>query len=320
VPEEERSEPGLVVARPIRMKAKQASHEVAALATEVCGGSLVRRSYPRLATSDDRVLGTELAGELARARIFHPATAPAASEDTLASIHFEGGSVAGQGLGAFNVYGVDITVEGGAQDGVAKTMLGGKVSIMKGKNRFGRRVNGSVGKSFAYGAQRGRLFVQGNADSRFCIRLSGADVVIGGEPEGGLQDELGCVADRANIKGFAFEYMTNGRAVVLGDPGPWFCAGQTGGRVYLRVNDDWGLTREALIRRRGKGAKVSLEDLDAEGVLDVQELLGYYAEELRATGQPDEALRVMDLAADPGANFIMSLPQQEQTDPSVSTE
>jgi len=203
---------------------------------------------------------------------------------------------------------------------VAKTMLGGKVSIMKGKNRFGRRVNGSVGKSFAYGAQRGRLFVQGNADSRFCIRLSGADVVIGGEPERRLEDELGCVADRANIKGFAFEYMTSGRAVVLGDPGPWFCAGQTGGRVYLRVNEDWGLTREALIRRRGKGAKVAIEEIDTEGMLDIQELLGHYAEELRSTGQPDEALRIMDLAGDPQSHFVMSVPQKEQTDPSVSTE
>jgi glutamate synthase (NADPH) large chain len=319
-PEEERSAPGLVVARPIRMQPKAASHELAALAADVCDGTLVRRSYPRAADADDRVLGTELAGELARARIFHPDTAPIASEDTLAHLHFDGGSVAGQGLGAFNVYGVDITVEGGAQDGVAKTMLGGKISIMKGKNRFGKRVNGSVGKSFAYGAQRGRLFVQGNADSRFCIRLSGADVVIGGEPEGALDDALGCVADRANIKGFAFEYMTNGRAVVLGDPGPWFCAGQTGGRVYLRVNEAWGLTREALIRRRGKGAKVALEDLDAEGVLDVQELLGHYAEELRATSQPDEALRILDLASEPEQHFIMSIPQQEQTDPSVSTE
>ena len=87
---------------------------------------------------------------------------------------------------------MDITVEGGAQDGVAKTMLGGKVAIMKGLNRAGRRVNGSVGKSFAYGAQRGRLFVQGSADSRFCIRLSGADVVIGGEPEQPLDDSIGC--------------------------------------------------------------------------------------------------------------------------------
>ena len=88
------------------------------------------------------------------------------------------------------------------------------------------------------------------------------------------------MADRANIKGFAFEYMTNGRAVVMGDPGPWMCAGQTGGRVYLRVNPEWNLDREALERRKGKGAKVEIRDLDAEGVLDVQELLGHYCEEL----------------------------------------
>ena len=43
-------------------------------------------------------------------------------------LHFNGGSIGGQGLGAFNVEGVDITVEGGAQDGVGKTMLGGKIA------------------------------------------------------------------------------------------------------------------------------------------------------------------------------------------------
>jgi glutamate synthase (NADPH/NADH) large chain len=62
--EEHRSEPGLVVARPIRMKPKEASHELAALVTDVCSGTLVRRSYPRPTDADDRVLGTELAGEL----------------------------------------------------------------------------------------------------------------------------------------------------------------------------------------------------------------------------------------------------------------
>jgi glutamate synthase (NADPH/NADH) large chain len=199
-------------------------------------------------------------------------------------------------------------------------MLGGKVAVMKGTNRFGKRVNGSVGKSFAYGAQRGRLFVQGSADSRFCIRLSGADVVIGGEPERPLDDSLGCIADRANIKGFAFEYMTNGRAVVLGDPGPWFCAGQTGGRVYLRVNDEWNLDRDALVRRRGKGAKITIEDLDAEGMLDIQELLGHYADELRATNQPEEADRIFALAGEAEKHFVMSVPLKEQTDPSISTE
>ncbi len=317
-PVDEREAAGLICARPIRMKAKAASAELAALSTQVAGGHVVHSDWDRTADSDDRALGTSLAGEIARSRIF--GTGPVASDDTLVDLRFDGGSVGGQGLGAFNVYGVDITVEGGAQDGVAKTMLGGKVSILKGANRFGRRVNGSVGKSFAYGAQRGRLFVQGDADSRFCIRLSGADVVIGGEPAQPLDDSRGCLADRANIKGFAFEYMTNGRALVMGDPGPWMCAGQTGGRVYLRVNPEWNLDRDALERRRGKGAKVNIRDLDAEGVLDVEDLLGHYCEELRGTGQDDEADRVSALAAAAQDNFLMSIPEQQQTDPSVSTE
>ncbi len=61
-------------------------------------------------------------------------------------------------------------------------------------------------------------------------------------------------------------------------------------------------------------------ELDAEGVLDVEELLGHYAEELRRTGQEGEADRVLGLSSDPAAHFVMSIPEQQQTDPSVSTE
>ena len=267
------------------------------------------------------MLGTELAGAISRARIFHPETAPASDMTPVADLEFNhGGSIGGSGLGAFNVWGVDIRVEGGAQDGVGKTMLGGTISIMKGRNRNGERVNGSVGKSFAYGAQRGRFFVQGDADSRFCIRLSGADVVIGGEPKGPIDDEIGGIADRANIKGFAFEYMTAGRAVVLGDIGPWACAGQTGGRVYVRVNDEWKLDRAAIERRLGKGAKVEIAELDKQGVADVRELLELYAVELARSEQPDEAQRIRTIAAEPARHFLMSVPMSEQTDPSISTE
>jgi glutamate synthase (NADPH/NADH) large chain len=194
------------------------------------------------------------------------------------------------------------------------------VSILKGKNAEGKRVNGSVGKSFAYGAQRGRLFVQGSADSRFCIRLSGADVVLAGEPEEPLDDSKGCIVDRANAKGFAFEYMTSGRAVVLGDIGPWACAGMTGGRVYVRVNDGWNLDRDAIQRRLGEGAKVALSEIDAEGLLDIEDLLGHYADELRATDQGDEADRIQALAADAKRNFLVIIPERVQADPSISTE
>jgi glutamate synthase (NADPH) large chain len=199
-------------------------------------------------------------------------------------------------------------------------MLGGTVSILKGENADGKRVNGSVGKSFAYGAQRGRLFVQGSADSRFCIRLSGADVVLAGEPEHAIDDSQGCVVDRANAKGFAFEYMTSGRAVVLGDIGPWACAGMTGGRVYVRVNEELNVTREAIQSRLGEGAKVKLEELDAEGQLDLEDLLGHYANELRATDQASEANRVTGLVSDAKTNFLMIIPEKVQADPSISTE
>jgi glutamate synthase (NADPH/NADH) large chain len=89
---------------------------------------------------------------------------------------------------------------------------------------MGRRIDGSTGKSFAYGAIAGMLMVQNYADSRACIRMSGADAVFGARITARLRDEEGNVAARAHLKGFAFEYMTGGRAVVLGDPGPWLCS------------------------------------------------------------------------------------------------
>ncbi|HUC00475.1 MAG TPA: glutamate synthase-related protein [Solirubrobacterales bacterium] len=314
---EARAEAGLVVARPIRMEAKQASSQIAALAPEVCSGRTLRSEFPRPTDANDRVLGTELAGAIARSRVFEDG--PESNDEVLASLEFNGGSVAGQGLGAFNAYGVAIRVEGGAQDGVGKTMLGGTIAVLKGTGANGRRLNGSVGKSFAYGAQRGRLYVQGSADSRFCIRLSGADVVLAGEPEEVIDDSRGSLADRANAKGFAFEYMTSGRAIVLGDLGPWACAGMTGGRVYVRHNA-FGIDREAIERRLGEGAKVELKDLDAEGLLDIDDLLTNYAEELRLTGQDDEAERMLNLSADATSNFLMVIPQKVQADPSISTE
>ena len=50
------------------------------------------------------------------------------------------------------------------------------------------------------------------------------------------------------------------------------------------------------------------------------ELLGWYADELRATGQDGEAHRIGALAADAPRHFLMVVPEREQTDPSVSTE
>ncbi|WP_124726539.1 glutamate synthase-related protein [Staphylospora marina] len=233
---------------------------------------------------------------------------------------FTDGSVPGNGFAAFNADGIVATVLGGAQDGVGKTAFGGRVSVLKVKNRHGVLINGSVGKGFCYGAQKGLFMVQGDADSRAGIRLSGADLVFGGEIREPLRDDLGMIASRANIKGFAFEYMTDGRAVVLGDPGPWICSGMTGGRVYLRLVPEMGLNEGALMRRIAKAAKVLLEPLDDRGVADIHELLGAYVQELLRSGQTETAEKVKTLLLEPDRHFIQVIPKKQQADPSISTE
>jgi glutamate synthase (NADPH/NADH) large chain len=90
--------------------------------------------------------------------------------------------------------------------------------------------------------------------------------------------------------------------------------------VYVRVNPEWNLGADAIRRRLGEGAKVELAELDDEGVLDVEELLGHYAGELRATDQDDEGERVLDLAASARDSFLMILPHKVQADPNISTE
>ncbi len=267
------------------------------------------------ATSADRALGTYLAGSLVRRRMANKL--PPFRE---ARLKFTLGTVPGNGLACFNVPGVTIVVEGGAQDGVGKTSLGGKVVVLKGDNFDGQRVDGSVGKSFAYGAQRGLFIVQGDADSRCGIRLSGADVVIGGRIKSRIDDTLGCIASRANIKGFAFEYMTAGRAVVLGDPGPWICSGMTGGVVYLHLQPEMGLDEAALRRRIAKGAKVRLVPVQESDRQNLEELLGEYIAELRASGQDQEADWVADVLRNWQTRFMKVIPQSQQVDPSVSTE
>ncbi|HEX7284253.1 MAG TPA: glutamate synthase large subunit [Vicinamibacterales bacterium] len=120
---------------------------------------------------------------------------------------------AGQSLGAFAVPGVEIAVVGDANDGVAKGLCGGTVSIAP---PAGSRLRDQVliGNAALYGATGGRLFVAGQAGERFAVRNSGAVAVVEGV------GHHGC------------EYMTNGTVVVLGPVGLNFAAGMTGGVVF----------------------------------------------------------------------------------------
>jgi glutamate synthase (NADPH/NADH) large chain len=273
-------------------------------------------------SSGDRALGTHLAGKLTRARLDqlfesnghgHAANgngSAAALGLKRAVLKFLEGSVPGNGLGAFNSDGVDIVVHGGVQDGGAKGASGGRIRILKGINHDGETVDGSVGKCFAYGAQAGLLVVQGDADSRAGIRLSGADLIFGGRLRGHLRDELGNIAARANLKGFAFEYMTSGRGLVLGDPGPWLCSGMTGGVVYLLLERELGLDEEAVRRRLAAGARVGIEPVEDSDEASLRELLGHYREALAEALQHAEAEEAARLAEDWRGRFVKLIPKK----------
>jgi glutamate synthase (NADPH/NADH) large chain len=257
------------------------------------------------ATSSDRAIGTHLAGAMVRGG--QDGSISPASE---ALLHFHRDSIPGNGLGAFTTPAIAIRVEGGAQDGVGKSTQGGKIVILKGENRNGARVGGSVGKGLAYGAQGGTFIIQGDADSRACIRLSGADVVLGGRIRTPIDDSLANLAGRANLKGFACEYMTAGRVVVLGDPGPWLCSGMTGGTVYCYLDREMGFDREALRRRLTRGAGVEIRDLEEDDVTVLEELLGKYHRELLHSHQEEEADRLADVVSHCRSCFVKVVPEK----------
>ncbi|MBZ0310394.1 MAG: glutamate synthase, partial [Anaerolineae bacterium] len=245
-------------------------------------------TYQDEVMAQDRVLGTHLAGELKRNRELYQ------NFDVL-HLHFTPSAVGGNGFAAFATDKMEILVEGGAQDGAAKSLSNGKVAVMKGLNHTGLRLDGSVGKSFAYGAQDGLLIVQGSADSRACIRLSGADVIFGGEITQPIDDSMGVSGTNANLKGFACEYMTAGRVLVMGDIGPYACAGMTGGVVYQHLSPEMGYTVEAVKRRIAKGANVTLKPIDDNDLPQIQELLMHYVEALERTDQHLDASRIRAL-------------------------
>ena len=247
-------------------------------------------------SSAHRFFGTAGSGSLARARIGGAAPVPQPTP-------IRTGSIAGNGFGAYLADGVHLDIGGGAQDGAAKTALGGTITILKAPNAAGMFVDGAVGKCFAYGAQRGRFFVQGAADARACIRLSGADVVLGGD-----------------LGGFAFEYMTAGTAVVLGDPGRWICSGMSGGIVFVRVDEARGIDAEGIRSRLAKGAKVHVGEPREAELPALRDLLAGYRRALIGSGQDDQGRTVRALADDATVAFLAIRPGGEVVDQTVSTE
>jgi glutamate synthase (ferredoxin) len=128
------------------------------------------------------------------------------------SRHYTGS--AGQSFGAFLDEGIELSLEGQAQDYVGKGMGGGVIAI---RPFAGDAASDPVlaGNTIAYGATGGRLFVAGRVGERFCVRNSGATAVVEGAGD------------------HFCEYMTGGVAVALGPVGWNAGAGMTGGVAYV---------------------------------------------------------------------------------------
>ena len=123
---------------------------------------------------------------------------------------------AGQSFGCWNASGLNITLNGDANDYVGKGMNGGKIII---KNDADFAINDEktilAGNTCLYGATGGEVYISGSVGERFAVRNSGAKAVIEGAGD------------------HCCEYMTGGHVTILGDVGLNFAAGMTGGFAYV---------------------------------------------------------------------------------------
>ena len=156
----------------------------------------------------DRTVGTILSHELTK--VYH---SDGMSEDSL-KFNFKG--TAGQSFGAFCNQGMTMILEGDANDYFGKGLSGAKLAVFPDEEAVIKaNENSIIGNVALYGATSGKVFINGMAGERFCVRNSGATAVVEG-----IGDH-GC------------EYMTGGTVVILGGVGRNFGAGMSGGIAYV---------------------------------------------------------------------------------------
>ncbi|MEM9532659.1 MAG: glutamate synthase large subunit [Pseudomonadota bacterium] len=175
----------------------------------------------------DRAIGASLAGWIA-----------ADPKRQKARYPFRFSGSAGQSFGAWSMPGMEFSLIGDSNDYVGKGMHGGRIVIAPPLTpHLSARRSTIVGNTCLYGATGGELYAAGQAGERFGVRNSGAVAVVEGV------GHHGC------------EYMTGGTIVVLGNAGPNFAAGMTGGRAYV-------LDREDLLRHNLNPEFVDARPLD----------------------------------------------------------
>ncbi|MFC3607760.1 glutamate synthase large subunit [Stutzerimonas tarimensis] len=161
----------------------------------------------------DRSIGARVSGEIARLH------GNKGMVDAPITFRFKG--TAGQSFGVWNAGGLNLYLEGDANDYVGKGMTGGKLVLTPPKgSQLKSQESAIIGNTCLYGATGGRLFAAGTAGERFAVRNSGAHTVVEGTGD------------------HCCEYMTGGFVCVLGKTGYNFGSGMTGGFAYVLDMDN----------------------------------------------------------------------------------
>jgi len=247
---------------------------------------LLRRAAPALETGTpvalelpinniNRTVGTMLGSELTR-RYGHRGL----PDDTI-QVSFTGS--AGQSFGAFLPQGITLRLEGDANDYIGKGLSGGKVIVYPPRQAtFVPEENIIVGNVALYGATSGAAFFRGVAGERFMVRNSGAVGVVEGAGD------------------HCCEYMTGGRAVVIGRTGRNFGAGMSGGIAYVLDPDGTFHTRCNL-------DMVGLERLDEDE--DLALVHGLLQRHVEYTGSTVASRLLADWPAR-AAHFVKVMPKE----------
>jgi glutamate synthase (NADPH/NADH) large chain/glutamate synthase (ferredoxin) len=199
-------------------------------------------------------------------------------EDTI-RVDFHG--TAGQSFGGWLAHGVTFTLHGDANDYTGKGLSGGTLVVRTPSSAtYTAEENVAIGNVVLYGATGGKAFFRGLAGERFCVRNSGASAVVEGV------GDHGC------------EYMTGGRAVILGPTGRNFAAGMSGGLAYV-------LDEDGTFRARVNPSMLDqLEEMTESDAIEVHELV---TEHFHRTGSP-VAERVLSSWASLRSKFVKVFP------------
>ena len=187
---------------------------------------------------------------------------------------------AGQSFGAWLAPGVELTLIGDANDYTGKGLSGGVLAVRPPDGvTFRAEENVVIGNTVLYGATAGRAFFRGLAGERFAVRNSGATAVVEGV------GDHGC------------EYMTGGRAVILGPTGRNFAAGMSGGIAYV-------LDEDGTFESRCNMGLVGFDEIEEADAIELHELI----EEHHLRTQSPVAARVLREWAETLPRFVKVMP------------